>query len=86
MQSYNLISSEFETLDNVLSNNLEQPLILGYSHTRFDKSLDILNYANKLSSTKPKEATIDTFFIRFSIVLFMNKFFRVIESKISVMI
>ena len=66
MQSYNLISSEFETLDNVLSNNLEKPLILGYSHTRFDKSLDILNYADKLTSTKPKEATIDTFFISYN--------------------
>ena len=44
IQSLLLSSSEFESLDNILSNNLEDPLIIGFSHGRFDKSLDILNY------------------------------------------
>ncbi len=58
-------SSEFETIDNILSSNLEKPLLIGLSHSRFDNSLDILNYADKLTSTKPDEATTDTFFLSY---------------------
>ena len=56
IQSLLLSYSEFESLDNILSNNLEDPLIIGFSHGRFDKSLDILNYGDKLTSTKPEKA------------------------------
>ena len=70
IQSLLLSSSEFESLDNILSNNLEDPLIIGFSHGRFDKSLDILNYGDKLTSTKPEKAISDTFFISYK----YNKF------------
>ena len=65
MQSLFINSSELETLDNVFTNHLEKPLIIGYTHGRFDQSLDILNYADKLTSTKPKKATTDTYFLSY---------------------
>lgn len=65
MQSLFVYSSEFETIDNILSSNLEKPLVIGLSQSRFDNSLDILNYADKLTSTKPKEANTDTFFLSY---------------------
>ena len=65
MQSLFVNSTEFETIDNILSSNLEKPLLIGLSHSRFDNSLDILNYADKLTSTKPDEATTDTFFFSY---------------------
>ena len=70
IQSLLLSSSEFESLDNILSNNLEDPLIIGFSHGRFDKSLDILNYGDKLTSTKPEKAISDNLFISYK----YNKF------------
>jgi len=65
VQSLLLISSEFESIDNILSNQLDKPLILGLSHGNFDQSLDILNYADKLKSTKPKTATTDTLYFSY---------------------
>lgn len=65
MQSFFICGGEFESLDNILSYNLEKPLIIGLSHSRFDESLDLLNYADKLTSTKPKEATTDTFYVSY---------------------
>lgn len=65
LQSFATYASEFETIDNVISTNLEKPLVLGYTYTRFDKSLDLLNYGDKLTSTKPKEASIDTLFLSY---------------------
>ena len=65
MQSLFIISSEFETIDNILSSNLEKPLLIGLSQSRFDNSLDLLNYADKLTSTKPDEASTDTLFISY---------------------
>jgi hypothetical protein len=65
IQSLLLVSSEFESIDNILFNQLDKPLILGLSHGRFDQSLDILNYADKLKSTKPKTATTDTLYFSY---------------------
>ena len=65
LQSLYLLSSEFESLDSVLSNNLENPFTIGFSYGKFDQSLDILNYADKLKSTKPKSATTDTLFFSY---------------------
>lgn len=65
LQSLFIISSEFETIDNILSSKLENPLLIGLSHSRFDNSLDILNYADKLTSTKPDKASTDTLFISY---------------------
>ena len=65
LQSFFIHTSEFESIDSILSYNIEKPLIIGISHSRFDKSLDLLNYADKLTSTKPKEATTDTFYVSY---------------------
>ena len=56
-------SSEYESLENIISNRLDNPFIVGISHSRFDQSLDILNYADNLESTMPKEALIDTYYL-----------------------
>jgi len=63
--SFEIYSSQYSYLDNTLSNNIEEPLLVAYSYGKFDKSLDILNYANKLTSTKPKEAVIDNYFVSY---------------------
>ena len=65
MQSLFLIGSEYESLENMISNQLEGNFLLGFTHSKFDQSLDILNYADKLSSTKPKEATTDTIYFSY---------------------
>ena len=51
-------ASEYESLENILTNRLDNHFIVGISHSRFDQSLDMLNYADKLESTNPKEGTI----------------------------
>ncbi len=56
-------ASEYESLENILTNRLDNPFIVGISHSRFDQSLDILNYADNLESTKPKEALIDSYYL-----------------------
>jgi len=63
LQSLSVLSSDFEFIDSNISYNLEYPLVLGFSHGKFDDSLDILNYSDKLTSTKPKKATTDTYFV-----------------------
>ena len=67
LQSLFINSSEFESIDNILSSNLENPLLLGISHSKFDNSLDVLNYSNKFTSTKPDEAFTDSFFISYKL-------------------
>ena len=56
-------ASEYESLENMLTNRLDNPFIVGISHSRFDQSLDILDYAENLESTKPKEALTDTYYL-----------------------
>ena len=56
-------ASEYESLENILTNRLDNQLIVGISHSRFDQSLDILNYADKLGSTKPKKALTDSYYL-----------------------
>ncbi len=63
--SINLYTSQYENIDNIISNNLEGPLTVGYLHGRFNDSLDILGYADKLSSTKPQQATTDSIFFSY---------------------
>ena len=58
-------STQYSYLDNSLSNSLENSLVFSYSVGKFDESLDVLNYANKLTNTKPKEATVDNFFLSY---------------------
>ena len=67
LQSLFVFGSQFESIDNILSNNLERPLVLGLVHSKFDQSLDVLNYADKLTSTKPKQATTDTIFFSYKL-------------------
>ena len=63
--SVNLYTGEYENIDNIISHNLQGPITIGYLHGRFDESLDILGYADKLSSTKPKHATTDSLFFSY---------------------
>ena len=63
--SLNVYSGEYENIDNIISHNLEGPLTIGYIQGRFDESLDILNYADNLTSTKPKKAITDSFFLSY---------------------
>ncbi len=57
---------EYENIDNIISHNLSGPLTFGLVYGKFDESLDILNYSDKLTSTKPKEATTESFFISYN--------------------
>ena len=63
MQPLLFNASEYESLENILSNRLDNQFTIGISHSRFDQSLDILNYADKLESTKPKEALINSYYL-----------------------
>ena len=65
MQPLLFNASEYESLENILTNRFDNQFIIGISHSRFDQSLDILNYANKLKSTKPKEAVIDSYYLSY---------------------
>ena len=56
-------AAEYESLENILTNRLDNQYIVGISHRRFDQSLDMLNYADKLESTKPKEAYTDSYYL-----------------------
>ena len=63
MQPLLFNASEYESLENILISRLDNQFIVGISHSRFDHSLDILNYADKLESTKPKEAYTDSYYL-----------------------
>ena len=76
IQSLLVLSSEIEFIDSNILYNLEDPLVIGFSYGRYDDSLDILNYADKLNSTKPKKATTDSYFISYQ----FNKFKLAYES------
>ena len=65
MQPLLCFTSEYESVENILANKLDNQLIIGISHSRFDRSLDILNYADKLESTKPKEALINSYYLSY---------------------
>ena len=62
---FNLCAGEYENIDNIISHNLEGPLTIGYIHGKFDESLDILNYSDKLTSIKPKQATTNSYFLSY---------------------
>ena len=60
MQPLLFNASEYESLENILISRLDNQFIVGISHSRFDHSLDILNYTDKLESTKPKDCLLYT--------------------------
>ena len=60
-----IFSTQYTYLDNILSNNIQDNFVFSYSVGKFDESLDVLNYADKLTSTKPKEATVDNLFLSY---------------------
>ena len=59
IQSLLISASEFEILENILPSEIDESFSVGLSHSRFDNSFDILNYSNKLNSTKPKKGFSD---------------------------
>ncbi len=63
MQPLLFYTTEYESLENILANRLDNQFTIGISHSRFDQSLDILNYADNLESTKPKEALINSYYL-----------------------
>ena len=65
MQPLLCSASEYESLENILANRLDNQFTIGISHSRFDQSLDILNYSDKLESTKPKEALINSYYLSY---------------------
>jgi len=65
IQSLLIFPSEFEILENIIPFNKERPFSLGISHSRFDDSLDILNYSDKLKSTKPVKANTDNVYLSY---------------------
>ena len=67
MQPLLFLASEYESLENILANRLDNQLTVGISHSRFDQSLDILNYADKLESTKPKKASINSYYLSYQL-------------------
>ena len=68
--SSSLLSNQYTYLDKTLSNNLEKPFLVSFSLGKFDDSLDLLNYGDKLTTTKPKEASIENIFFSYK---FKNK-------------
>ena len=54
-----LSASNISFLNDVLPENSRKQLEISISQAKFDESLDVLNYIDKLSGSKPKEATID---------------------------
>ena len=63
MQPLLFYASEYESLENILADRLDNQFTIGISHSRFDQSLDILNYADKLESSIPKEALINSYYL-----------------------
>ena len=63
MQPLLFYTTEYESLENILANRLDNQFTIGISHSRFDQSLDILNYADNLESTKPKVAYTDMYYL-----------------------
>ena len=52
-------SSNVSFLNDVLPENSRKNLEISLSQAKFDDSLDVLNYIDKLPGSRPKEATID---------------------------
>ena len=54
-----LSASNVSYLNDVLPENSRKALEISVSQAKFDESLDVLNYIEQLSGSKPKEAVID---------------------------
>ena len=63
MQPLLFHASEYESIENILANKFDNQFIVGISISRFDQSLDLLNYADKLESTRPKEALTESYYL-----------------------
>tara|TARA_B100000579_G_C22846142_1_gene864475 strand:+ start:2765 stop:3880 length:1116 start_codon:yes stop_codon:yes gene_type:complete len=75
-----IVASNISFLNDVLPDNSRKPLEISISQAKFDESLDVLNYIDKLSGSRPKEATIDEFSISYQ---FKNKLKLTIEKTTS---
>ena len=54
-----LSASNVSFLNDVLPENSRKAFEVSISQAKFDESLDVLNYIDKLSGSKPKKATVD---------------------------
>ena len=58
-------SSNAEFIQDILPPSFEKPFALSFSHGEFDESLDVLNYADKLTGSKPNSADISSLFLSY---------------------
>ena len=58
-------SSNSEFIQDILPPSFEKPFTISFSHGEFDESLDVLNYADKLTGSKPKSADISSLFLSY---------------------
>ena len=65
LSSYLNASSNAEFIQDTLPPLFEKPFTISFSHGEFDESLDVLNYADKLTGSKPKSADISSLFLSY---------------------
>ena len=65
LSSYVSASSNAEFIQDILAPSFEKPFALSFSHGEFDESLDVLNYADKLTGSKPNSADISSLFLSY---------------------
>ena len=58
-------SSNAEFIQDILPPSFEKPFTISFSYGEFDKSLDVLNYADKLTGSKPNSADISSLFLSY---------------------
>ena len=58
-------SSNAEFIQDILPPSFEKPFTISLSHGEFDESLDVLNYADKLTGSKPKSAELSSLFLSY---------------------
>ncbi|SVA00411.1 uncharacterized protein METZ01_LOCUS53265 [marine metagenome] len=58
-------SSNAEFIQDILPPSFEKPFAISFSHGEFDESLDVLNYADKLTGSKPKSAELSSLFLSY---------------------
>ena len=58
-------SSNAEFIQDILPPSFEKPFTISLSHGEFDESLDVLNYADKLTGSKPKSAALSSLFLSY---------------------
>ena len=58
-------SSNAEFIQDILPPSFEKPFTISLSHGEFDESLDVLNYSDKLTGSKPKSAELSSLFLSY---------------------